>query len=128
MKHLAKELIVSAWPQGSSSPESTRPPRTEWTRRQAGERLDKNRKRLSVLQYLLYAEARRSLLVVLQGIDAGGKDGTIRHVMSGLNPQGVHRHVLQGAGRRRETARLSLARAQGRAGIGQDRNLQPLAL
>ena len=45
--------------------------------------------RLSVLQYLLYAEARRALLVVLQGIDAGGKDGTIRHVMSGLNPQGV---------------------------------------
>jgi PPK2 family polyphosphate:nucleotide phosphotransferase len=51
--------------------------------------LDKNLERLSVLQYLLYAEARRSLLVVLQGIDAGGKDGTIQHVMSGLNPQGV---------------------------------------
>ena len=38
---------------------------------------------------MLYAESRRSLLVVLQGIDAGGKDGTIQHVMSGLNPQGV---------------------------------------
>lgn len=50
----------------------------------------KNIDRLSVLQYLLYAEGRRSLLVVLQGIDAGGKDGTIRHVMSGLNPQGVN--------------------------------------
>jgi PPK2 family polyphosphate:nucleotide phosphotransferase len=45
--------------------------------------------RLSVLQYMLYAEAKRSVLVVLQGIDAGGKDGTIRKVMSGLNPQGV---------------------------------------
>src|SRR5438046_7787647 len=33
-------------------------------------------------------EHRRALLVVLQGIDASGKDGTIRHVMSGLNPQG----------------------------------------
>src|SRR3982750_1031851 len=43
---------------------------------------------MSVLQYLLYAENRRALLVVLQGIDAGGKDGTIRHVMTGLNPQG----------------------------------------
>lgn len=42
-----------------------------------------------MLQYLLYAEAKRSVLVVLQGIDAGGKDGTIRHVMTGLNPQGV---------------------------------------
>jgi PPK2 family polyphosphate:nucleotide phosphotransferase len=56
---------------------------------EASAMLAKNLERLSVLQYLLYAEARRSLLVVLQGIDAGGKDGTIRHVMSGLNPQGV---------------------------------------
>jgi PPK2 family polyphosphate:nucleotide phosphotransferase len=45
--------------------------------------------RLSVLQYLLYAEGKKAVLVVLQGIDAGGKDGTIRQVMSGLNPQGV---------------------------------------
>ena len=55
----------------------------------AAAQLEKNLDRLSILQYLLYAEARRSLLVVLQGIDAGGKDGTIQHVMSGLNPQGV---------------------------------------
>jgi len=51
--------------------------------------LTKNIERLSVLQYQLYAEGRRALLVVLQGIDAAGKDGSIRHVMSGLNPQGV---------------------------------------
>ena len=44
---------------------------------------------LDRLQNLLYAEGRRALLVVLQGMDASGKDGTIRHVMSGLNPQGV---------------------------------------
>jgi PPK2 family polyphosphate:nucleotide phosphotransferase len=56
---------------------------------EAERRLAKNLERLSVLQYLLYAEAKRSLLVVLQAIDAGGKDGTIRRVMSGLNPQGV---------------------------------------
>jgi PPK2 family polyphosphate:nucleotide phosphotransferase len=49
----------------------------------------KNLDRLSVLQYLLYAEAHRSVLVVLQGIDAAGKDGAIRDVMTGLNPQGV---------------------------------------
>src|ERR1022692_246185 len=55
----------------------------------AAAQLEKNLDRLRVLQYLLYAESRRSLLVVLQGIDAGGKDGTIQHVMSGLNPQGV---------------------------------------
>lgn len=52
-------------------------------------KLDKNLDRLSVLQYQLYAEAKRSVLVVLQGIDAGGKDGTIRRVMTGFNPQGV---------------------------------------
>ena len=47
----------------------------------------KNLDRLHALQYLLYAEGRRALLIVLQAMDAGGKDGTIRHVMSGLNPQ-----------------------------------------
>jgi len=39
-------------------------------------------------QYLLYAEHKRALLIVLQALDAGGKDGTIQHVMSGVNPQG----------------------------------------
>lgn len=52
-------------------------------------RFQKNIDRLSVLQYLLYAEGKRSMLAVLQGIDAGGKDGTISKVMTGLNPQGV---------------------------------------
>ncbi len=44
--------------------------------------------RLDDLQYLLYAENKRALLIILQALDAGGKDGTIRHVMSGVNPQG----------------------------------------
>jgi PPK2 family polyphosphate:nucleotide phosphotransferase len=44
--------------------------------------------RLSVLHQRLYAERKRSLLVVLQGLDASGKDGTIRRVFTGLNPQG----------------------------------------
>ncbi|MBN1341100.1 MAG: polyphosphate kinase 2 family protein [Phycisphaerae bacterium] len=47
-----------------------------------------NQKRLAELQYLLYAESKRAILVVLQAMDAGGKDGTIRHVMGPLNPQG----------------------------------------
>jgi PPK2 family polyphosphate:nucleotide phosphotransferase len=58
------------------------------SKKEARELLLANIKRLNELQYLLYAEDRRSVLVVLQGIDAAGKDGTIRHVMSGLNPQG----------------------------------------
>jgi PPK2 family polyphosphate:nucleotide phosphotransferase len=43
---------------------------------------------LQDLHELLYAENKRALLIVLQGMDASGKDGTIKHVMSGVNPQG----------------------------------------
>jgi len=88
MKHLAKELIVPAnskFRLSAVDPDATH----GVDKAAAADQFEKNRKRLSVLQYLLYAEARRSFLVVLQGIDAGGKDGTIGHVMSGLNPQGV---------------------------------------
>ncbi len=46
-------------------------------------------KRLARLQRVLAADASRSLLLVLQAMDTGGKDGAIRHVMSGINPQGV---------------------------------------
>ncbi len=51
--------------------------------------------RLADLQYRLYAENRRSLLVVLQALDAGGKDGTVRHVFSALNPQGATAHSFK---------------------------------
>jgi len=44
--------------------------------------------RLSELQEMLYAQDRRSLLLVFQAMDAAGKDGTIKHVLSGVNPQG----------------------------------------
>ena len=46
-------------------------------------------RRLSELQRVFYADGRHSLLVVLQGMDTGGKDGTIRHVFGPMNPQGV---------------------------------------
>jgi len=49
---------------------------------------EKRLDRLRELQQLLYADKRYALLIVLQALDAGGKDGTIRHVMSGVNPQG----------------------------------------
>jgi PPK2 family polyphosphate:nucleotide phosphotransferase len=45
--------------------------------------------RLLAVQDRLWAEAKRSVLVVLQGIDAAGKDGTVKHVFSGVNPQGA---------------------------------------
>ena len=45
--------------------------------------------RLSELQEKLYAQDRWALLLIIQAMDAAGKDGTIKHVMSGVNPQGV---------------------------------------
>jgi PPK2 family polyphosphate:nucleotide phosphotransferase len=52
------------------------------------ERLAEVHEKLSVLQARLYAESRHSVLLVLQGLDASGKDGVIRTVFTGLNPQG----------------------------------------
>ena len=62
-------------------------PKSEAKRRTA-QVLDDARDRLDELQQRLYAQHRDALLLVFQAMDAGGKDGTIRHVMSGVNPQG----------------------------------------
>jgi PPK2 family polyphosphate:nucleotide phosphotransferase len=84
---LAKRLIVKP---------GTRVRLAEWDPRQtpgiadkkeAQPILERNTRRLTDLQYRLYAEDKRALLIVLQAMDAGGKDGTIRHVMGPLNPQ-----------------------------------------
>jgi polyphosphate kinase 2 (PPK2 family) len=56
----------------------------------AKEATEHSRAKLAHEQNLLYAEHKHSVLIVLQAMDAGGKDGTIKHVFSGLNPQGVH--------------------------------------
>jgi PPK2 family polyphosphate:nucleotide phosphotransferase len=58
------------------------------SRKHYRKRLDKDIEQLSAQQRLLYADGRHALLLVLQGMDAAGKDGTIRHIMSGVNPQG----------------------------------------
>lgn len=50
---------------------------------------EKNLEEMALLQERLYAESKEGLLIVLQAIDAAGKDSTIKHVMSGVNPQGV---------------------------------------
>ncbi len=50
--------------------------------------LETQRRRIQDLQGKLYAENKRGLLIVLQAMDTGGKDGTIKHVFSGVNPQG----------------------------------------
>src|SRR5262245_111003 len=51
--------------------------------------------RLSVLQEKLYAQDRWALLAIFQAMDAAGKDSTIKHVMSGVNPQGCDVHSFK---------------------------------
>jgi PPK2 family polyphosphate:nucleotide phosphotransferase len=60
----------------------------EVVKERAGEILQESREQLAAAQDLLYADDRYAVLVVLQAMDAAGKDGTLKHVMSGVNPQG----------------------------------------
>lgn len=59
------------------------------------EELKNNVKELAELQKVFYADNRYSLLIILQAPDAAGKDGAIRHVMSGVNPQGCRVHSFK---------------------------------
>jgi len=57
-------------------------------KQEASDILEANRQKLAKMQELLWASDNYSMLIILQGMDAAGKDGTIQHVMSGVNPQG----------------------------------------
>jgi PPK2 family polyphosphate:nucleotide phosphotransferase len=57
--------------------------------------LEQGIERLEELQRRLYADGRWAVLIVLQGIDAAGKDGIVKHVMSGVNPQGCTVHSFK---------------------------------
>lgn len=62
---------------------------------EASAKLRKDVKRLAKYQDILHAQNNYALLVVLQAMDTAGKDGTIRHVMSGVNPQGTQVHTFK---------------------------------
>jgi PPK2 family polyphosphate:nucleotide phosphotransferase len=64
-------------------------PAGQTTKQAALARLEAFRARLIELQELLNADAKQALLLIFQGLDAAGKDGTITHVLSGVNPQGL---------------------------------------
>ncbi len=73
---------------------SSRDPRdksalADLTKSTSGSAMAERRRRLSELQQRLWADGSQALLIVLQAMDTGGKDGTIRKVLSGVNPQGV---------------------------------------
>lgn len=61
----------------------------------AQENLDKNIKAMVELQERLYAANSYALLIIIQAMDTAGKDGAIKHVMSGLNPQGTQVHSFK---------------------------------
>jgi PPK2 family polyphosphate:nucleotide phosphotransferase len=60
-----------------------------WEKADGKDEVRRQRKRIIGLQQRLWAESRQSLLVVLQAMDSGGKDSTVRRVFRGVNPQGV---------------------------------------
>ena len=62
---------------------------------EASAKLRKDVERLAKYQDVLYAQNTYALLVILQAMDTAGKDGTIRHVMSGVNPQGTQVHSFK---------------------------------
>ena len=79
-------------------------------------------------QDMLYAQNRWSLLLVFQAMDAAGKDSTIKHVMSGVNPQGCQVVSFKQPSSRRTRPRLPVALRQAPSRTGPDRHLQPLVL
>src|ERR1039458_889987 len=76
----SKKLDLSKWP--------TAGPALAKSKKHYQKLLQEHVKDLSALQQLHYASNRHALLLIFQGMDAAGKDGAIRHVMSGINPQG----------------------------------------
>jgi PPK2 family polyphosphate:nucleotide phosphotransferase len=73
-------------------------PRDPWGKRLkpiSDEMLKQSSKRMAGLQERLYAQDRWSILLIFQAMDAAGKDGTIKHVMSGVNPQGCDVHSFK---------------------------------
>lgn len=68
----------------------------EYDHKTAKKDLKKNTKDLKEIQEMFYADDSHSLLIILQASDAAGKDGAIRHVMGGINPQGCRVHSFKG--------------------------------
>ena len=83
-----KKIHLSDWPSDDSGQFKDKD--------EAVKETEKNLRKLSDLQYRMYAEAKHALLIVFQAMDAGGKDGAISNVFSGVNPQGCEVHSFKG--------------------------------
>jgi PPK2 family polyphosphate:nucleotide phosphotransferase len=85
-----RDLLRVRLRRGRSNVAAIDPSETHGVKRhQADELTLADEEHIMSLQDCLHAEAKRSVLIVLQGMDTSGKDGTIRHALRGLNPQGV---------------------------------------
>lgn len=85
-----KVSLAAIDPRATDGFASTKGEKSADTKSRAEAQLADEVKRIAKLQEVLYAENKTALLVVLQGMDTSGKDGVIRHVFSGVNPQGCH--------------------------------------
>ena len=94
----------------------------------AKEALERGIARLAKLQEKLYAQDRWAILMILQGMDAAGKDSTTKHVMSGVNPQGCQVNSFKTPSARGIAARLFMANIAFSPGTRQDRHFQPVLL
>lgn len=68
---------------------STDPSGNSFSKEESRQKLDESRKRLAEIQDMFYAHNRYSVLIIFQAMDAAGKDGAVKHIMSGFNPLGV---------------------------------------
>ena len=95
---------------------------------EAADLLQRGTEWLAEEQDMLYAQNCWSLLLVFQAMDAAGKDGTIKHVMSGVNPQGCQVFSFKQPSPEELDHDFSLALRQALARAGTDRDLQPIVL
>ena len=119
---------ASGWRRKSASTTSTPPTRRDRQGRRRSSAIEKLGRELSELENLLTYAGTHALLVVLQGRDASGKDGTIRKILEFSNIQQTLRAPVQGADRGGARPRLPVARPQGGPAPRVRDAVQPLAL
>ena len=115
-----KKLHLGKWPTKVRRVYNSKAQYQEMLRAQVG--------RLDELQQRLYASNQYAVLLIFQAMDAAGKDGVIRHVMSGINPQGCQVFSFKHPSTDELAHDFSVAHHPRSAGTRQDRHLQPLLL
>ena len=135
-KKVIEELRVHPGDAAALADRSTRGTRADWLDHHAGtspkdiaeHELAAFTAELAAAQELLYATDAYAVLVIVQALDAAGKDGTIKHVMSGVNPQGCEVVSFKQPSPAELAPRLPVAVRGGPPRAGPDRDLQPLLL